>query len=111
MDNWISVKDKFPNNYQRVIVWCNSQMDTPHVSLCTHYIDWKTGEHKWSKKVKNVMYWMPIPNPPKIFCKSCEKEIKYNIFDQKIRVNKKWENYCILECNNCGCENIIYGDE
>lgn len=59
MLNWVSVEERLPRDGQSVLVWCSSRMLTKHVSFSTFY------KGKWSRRVKEVTHWMPLPEPPK----------------------------------------------
>lgn len=62
MDGWISVKDRLPKDFQKVLVWYES---------FGHDIGWYcNGAWQFlcdnlSKNVK-VMAWMPLPEPPRM---------------------------------------------
>lgn len=79
MSEWISVKDRLPENKGNYLVWLNGDFyRKPYVrqylngywynqgdlliwdSLKPHYDDWI----KNAKHLKKVLYWMPLPKPP-----------------------------------------------
>lgn len=64
---WISVKERLPSIHQRVLVWCESKTIQKHVTACTFMADY-SGKGKgpyFSRHVRNVTHWMPLPEPPK----------------------------------------------
>lgn len=62
MDNWISVKDRLPENFQKVL--CFTRYGD-YAVFRWNYIDymWNDGI-EWYKE-KDVLWWMPLPEPPK----------------------------------------------
>lgn len=68
---WISVKDKLPENGQRVIAFCSSTKKT-FVALFESNSDYKS-VYWWHEGARNALYcvvskvthWMPLPEPPK----------------------------------------------
>ena len=58
MSEWISVKDRLPNVHQRVLVYCQSKTIEKHVTACMYMGGY------FSRKVRNVTHWMPLPEPP-----------------------------------------------
>ncbi len=76
---WISVKDRLPNNNELVIAYGKKETDSEKdVWLVTFYkeVIEKCGDHKknisdqyWEKTngydVDEVTHWMPLPQPPK----------------------------------------------
>ena len=65
VQEWISVKDRMPEQNIRVLVWMQdneeeyTQIDTDRWS-CTM----EQGYH-WIRWGNNVTHWMPLPKPPK----------------------------------------------
>lgn len=61
MPEWISVKDKLPDNDSHYLVFAS---DTYEVMECIYY-----GDGEWMKGLKNmtdsVTHWMPLPKHPK----------------------------------------------
>lgn len=55
---WISVKDRMPHVHQRVLVYCQSKTIKKHVTACMYMGGY------FSRKVHDVTYWMPMPEPP-----------------------------------------------
>lgn len=63
---WISVKDGLPEVGQQVLVFCRSRMSMNHVTVSTYKTDYSyTRRCYWSRRVKDVTHWMPLPSPPK----------------------------------------------
>ena len=71
---WISVEDDLPCKHDNLLVKClpyNSTLTKPVLALnddgsiqvCEMYMN-EMGEWKWSY-FGNVLYWFPIPEPPK----------------------------------------------
>ena len=57
---WVSVEERMPEEGRLVIVWCRSRMSTRHVTASTFY------DGKWSRRVRDVTHWMPLPEPPDV---------------------------------------------
>jgi len=86
-DNWISVKERFPEDGEKVIVWQNNLADeeysrhhcakfysTDDMSFFTIYPAVFKSVYKSTKNFKSydlegdqcqVTHWMPLPQPPK----------------------------------------------
>lgn len=65
MNDWISVKDRLPNNDEIVLAHCH-QIQTPAVLRFQH----DKNDYLWMwpnliGQVLNVTHWMPLPEPPK----------------------------------------------
>lgn len=61
--NWISVKDKLPTDYQKIIAYGLEDINT-----CTYYYEhWIVNYELEGDDIdlKDITHWMPIPNPPK----------------------------------------------
>ena len=80
MNNWISVKDRLPEEGKRVIGWGQRWIDVGEVMYGTaddydpdHIIpDDQPNEVRWRwhrdgtlVHDQNVTHWMPLPDPPK----------------------------------------------
>ena len=62
---WISVTDRLPEPGQMVLVYCRSRMCTEHVTVSTYMKDYShTRCCYWSRRVRDVTHWMPLPTPP-----------------------------------------------
>jgi hypothetical protein len=57
---WISVEDRLPSRNERILVWCESKTIKKHITACTYM-----GDGKFSRHVRCVTHWMPLPEPPK----------------------------------------------
>jgi|SRR5580692_3743269 hypothetical protein len=68
---WISVKDKFPEDCENVLIYCSgfpitgaylifSKQKSP---ICWQVNDWD--ESEGTLLLGDVTHWMPLPNPPK----------------------------------------------
>lgn len=55
---WVSVEQQMPEEGRPVLVWCRSRMSTRHATVSTFY------DGKWSRRVRDVTHWMPLPEPP-----------------------------------------------
>lgn len=54
---WISVKDRFPENYSRVLVYIEGK---PFEMDCDRLVN-----SRWVRWNGYVTHWMPLPEPPK----------------------------------------------
>lgn len=61
---WISVEERLPKVRQRVLVYCESKTIEKHVTACT-YMGGLYGKPQFSRHVRKVTHWMPLPEPPK----------------------------------------------
>lgn len=57
---WVSVEQQTPEEGRLVLVWCRSRMSTRHITVSTFY------DGKWSRRVRDVTHWMPLPEPPDV---------------------------------------------
>ena len=63
---WISVEEALPEPGQMVLVYCRSQMYKKHITVSTYTADYSyTRRCYWSRRIRNVTHWMPLPEPPK----------------------------------------------
>ena len=62
VQEWVSVDDRLPKNYQKVLCF---NYNGEYKVLRWNYIDrmWNSGI-EWHKE-DYVLYWMPLPQPPK----------------------------------------------
>lgn len=62
---WISVKDRFPNYFDHVLI--NAPGDKPFTTVHEAHFRkdglWDTGLYRYDKE--DVTHWMPMPEPPK----------------------------------------------
>ena len=66
VQEWISVKDRLPEVGQCVLVWCESRMFKKHITISTYMRTYSAErETYFSRRVRNVTHWMPLPQPPK----------------------------------------------
>ena len=62
---WISVEDRLPEVGQCVLVWCESKMFKKHITISTYMRTYSAErETYFSRRVRNVTHWMPLPKPP-----------------------------------------------
>ena len=62
VQEWISVKDRLPENDQKVLCF---NYNGEYKVLRWNYIDWMWNSGiEWLKE-DYVLYWMPLPQPPK----------------------------------------------
>lgn len=61
---WISVKDRLPENDTRVLAYCKDR--------CIHDMKWRWADNAWYDKGSAAVYlagfvthWLPMPEPPK----------------------------------------------
>ena len=60
MNEWISVKDRLPEENVRVLVWLDETLyDYTHIDTD------RLKRNAWVRWGKAVTYWMPLPEPPK----------------------------------------------
>ena len=64
---WISVEERLPEIEQRVLVFCRSRMYKKHITVSTYTRDYSYIRRcYWSRRVKEVTHWMPLPEPPEV---------------------------------------------
>lgn len=56
--------ERLPKQGQRILVYCESKTIEKHVTVCT-YMGVYPGHLQFSRHVRNVSHWMPLPEPPK----------------------------------------------
>lgn len=56
---WISVKDRLPEKEGQYLCWVHINK----VHFCYQIHLWYSGTWRWANN--NVLYWMPLPEPPK----------------------------------------------
>ncbi len=67
MDNWISVKDRLPEDQYDgitayVVVICKSiEKSKRQTALCSYDYKDKTWTTHWAEEIKNVTYWIKPP--------------------------------------------------
>lgn len=60
--NWISVKDRLPNQSERVLI-----AHKQGVTLAWHNGGyWTKGAATKHRIIKTVTHWMPLPEPPEV---------------------------------------------
>lgn len=67
MSNWISVKDKLPNNSNEVIVFCldDSVTTGKYIRVSKDKYLWKSPIYSpYIDNTLNVTHWQPLPEPP-----------------------------------------------
>ena len=62
VQEWISVKDRLPVNDQKVLCF---NYNGEYKVLRWNYIDWMWNSGIEWRKEDYVLYWMPLPQPPK----------------------------------------------
>lgn len=62
MPEWISVKDRLPEEDRKVLVWADNRFSIAEI----YDKDMLTGEPVWSYTGIGCdpLYWMPLPEPP-----------------------------------------------
>ena len=68
---WISVKDRLPNNNQQCLIFTTIYVIPDHIHSCDHYygIELSRYFHDLGFTSKNgiyAKYWMPLPEAPKM---------------------------------------------
>ena len=64
---WIPVTERLPEVGQRILVYSESKTIEMHITTCT-YMAGRYGHKQFSRHVRNVTHWMPLPpcpEPPK----------------------------------------------
>ena len=62
--SWIPVAELLPKVGQRILVYCESKTIEKHVTACT-YMGGLYGHPQFSRHVRKVTHWMPLPEQPK----------------------------------------------
>ena len=64
---WISVKDRLPENEGFYLVYCKDVLETESEDVPSMIVDtFNTyGDEKWFSEYEDADYWMPLPEPPK----------------------------------------------
>ena len=65
VQEWISVKDKVPENSGRYLVIRRNKYDGSIATDIETYIKCKIGEWWLNDYIYNRTHWMPLPEPPK----------------------------------------------
>ena len=60
--DWISVKDRLPENADRVLV-SQGEVDDVEIAYYFHGFGWKMLDSEWHN-IYGVTHWMPLPKPP-----------------------------------------------
>lgn len=69
MSNWISVKERLPDEYEDYLVWIvNDEFYAKHPDIMTfETLDKTWGPHPPARKDSNVVtHWQPLPEPPDV---------------------------------------------
>lgn len=69
VQEWISVKDRMPEEDNRVLVWLGVKL-YDYTRIDTDRLH----NGRWIRWGKDVTHWMPLPNPPKEEAKNALKE-------------------------------------
>ncbi len=69
--NWISIKDKLPDDMGYVLVWCPGLFDGLIMGyyVGSKYKYWAMKDRSspdLTEKLKSVTHWMPLPEAPKM---------------------------------------------
>jgi len=57
---WISVKDRLPKMYERVLTYCP---EFPRMPIKVNYIH--TYDNEWAyDHSREITHWLPLPEPP-----------------------------------------------
>ncbi len=59
---WISVKDRLPENYDSVLVYCKGNSSIVDVCSYSDSIGFMGIAPYW---IELITHWMPLPEPPK----------------------------------------------
>lgn len=62
MNKWISIKDRLPERYKRVLVLTKFNM---HFEAHHHGEEIPEWEDNNCVPLDDITHWMPLPNPPK----------------------------------------------
>ena len=66
---WISVKDRLPNEYEYVLIWCKGAFGTFHMEIAEK-ITYSRKKIRFVRsdtnyELEKVTHWRPLPEPPK----------------------------------------------
>lgn len=62
MSKWIGVKDRLPDDSERVIAFRPNEADVSAYKYCVMW-GWSV---KISIKHRGISHWMPLPEPPEV---------------------------------------------
>ena len=66
MNEWISVKDRLPEERTEVLVYRGGYIDMMNVYTYLGNGEWEDSYGYWSKtEDEGITYWMPLPDLPK----------------------------------------------
>ncbi len=63
VQQWISVKDRLPENNQDVLAYMQNSIESRIFPACYHKNWWE--DCIWNTRCLSVTHWMPLTNPPK----------------------------------------------
>lgn len=63
MNKWISVKDRLPEDYEKVLT-CDAKGNI-HIFFHFHQFVYPFGIDASDERYYEVTHWMPLPQPPK----------------------------------------------
>ena len=85
MSEWISVKERLPEEKQRVIVRCE------RIGTSVGWILWGEWMTDIGPSAGKITHWMPLPDPPKEGCDTNGEAKKYTAEEIKELAKKAFE--------------------
>ena len=66
MSEWISVKDRLPDEKNPVLMWSRRSRTVPTCAACQYELwDWHPEYSPHDYGLEMITHWMPLPEPPK----------------------------------------------
>jgi hypothetical protein len=63
---WISVKDRLPENNGPILMWSGRLEDVPTCAAAGYELwNWSTEYSPHDFRLSAITHWMPLPQPPK----------------------------------------------
>ena len=66
LNNWISVKDRLPEDNGPILMWSGRLEHVPTCAAAGYELwNWSTEYSPHDFRLHEITHWMPLPNPPK----------------------------------------------